>query len=138
MLATMRAMLAAHPLQRTWSQPNSSRFFPSFNSYTRPNVKILETPAFLLMGNWRLRIEHNGRANIMKSDPIFHDAVSIECASGLRQWPGILGFQTFARGLQANTSQKKTKTYTTRLLHIRAWMARYVKPLFEGTKILKY
>ena len=56
---------------------------------------------------------------MVKYSNIFLVDENSELASGLRQWPGMLGFQIFSRGLQAKMSQKNTNRYTTKLLQIR-------------------
>ena len=70
---------------------------------------MTETPALRLIGSLRLQIENSGSAKIVKSETIFQLAEKMELASGLRQWPGTVGFQIFSRGIQAKMSQKKTK-----------------------------
>ena len=129
-------MLAAHPLNKT-GKP-SILYEIIAGPYSRPTVNKAETPAFLLIGSWRLQIEYNGRARMAKSDTMFHEAVKRELAFGSRQWPGTIGFQIFSRGLQANMSQKKTKRYTKRLLQIKKWIALKMKPALEVTNIRKY
>lgn len=92
-------------------------------SYMRPTANTAETPAFLLMGICNLQMEYIGRTRMERSERRLQEAEKIETALGLRQRPGVEGFQIFSRGPQAKMSQKKTKVYTARLLHIRKWIA---------------
>lgn len=83
--------------------------------YNRPVPKTAPTTSFCLRGILRLYVPKRGRIKIEKSERIFtadeeriEEFVERMEEFEERQVPGIDGFQSFSRGLQAKAKTKST------------------------------
>lgn len=112
--------MSAHHLQTPKKKP-----------YKKPSKKTPTSAIFCLRGNFRREMTGIGNASTAKSRTILTLVTLNQYVLVPRQWPGVIGRQTFLTGLQmkmeANTPQKSDGSRVAKRSHVRRRIVRVGK-----------